>query len=86
MKRSSVKMSRQPQPALRHHPLKLHLQYTRPHSITGFHLRLLHQNHRLHNYREACIAFPALGIEPRHRSLEELKGEDAAAGVLKQVV
>lgn len=28
----------------------------------------------------------ALGIEPRHRSLEELKGDDAAAGVLKQVV
>ena len=28
----------------------------------------------------------ALGIEPRHRSLEELKGEDAAPGVLKQVV
>jgi MFS transporter, putative metabolite:H+ symporter len=26
----------------------------------------------------------ALGIEPRHRSLEELKGEDAAAGVLKE--
>jgi putative MFS transporter len=27
----------------------------------------------------------ALGIEPRHRSLEELKGEDAAPAVLKQV-
>jgi MFS transporter, putative metabolite:H+ symporter len=27
----------------------------------------------------------ALGIEPRHRSLEELKGEDVAAAVLKQV-
>jgi len=26
----------------------------------------------------------ALGIEPRHRSLEELKGEDAAAAVLKE--
>jgi putative MFS transporter len=26
----------------------------------------------------------ALGIEPRHRSLEELKGEDAAPAVLKQ--
>jgi len=26
----------------------------------------------------------ALGIEPRHRSLEELKGEDSAAGVLKE--
>ena len=26
----------------------------------------------------------ALGIEPRHRSLEELKGEDAAPGVLKE--
>ena len=27
----------------------------------------------------------ALGIEPRHRSLEELKGEDVAPAVLKQV-
>jgi hypothetical protein len=25
-----------------------------------------------------------LGIEPRHRSLEELKGEDAGPAVLKQ--
>jgi putative MFS transporter len=26
----------------------------------------------------------ALGIEPRHRSLEELKGDEAAPAVLKQ--
>ena len=26
----------------------------------------------------------ALGIEPRHRSLEELKGDDAAPAVLKE--
>jgi hypothetical protein len=28
--------------------------------------------------------FLALGIEPRHRSLEELKGEDTAPAVLKE--
>ena len=27
----------------------------------------------------------ALGIEPRHRSLEELKGDDAAPALVKQV-
>jgi MFS transporter, putative metabolite:H+ symporter len=31
------------------------------------------------------VAVWAFGIEPRHRSLEKLKGEEAAPALLKQV-